>query len=105
MDDQVKIRGYRIELGEVESVLRALLGHEDVAVIALSPSETRPAKLVGFVRGGVPDEMVLRAQLASKLPDYMHPAELVALEALPLNSNGKVNKKALLALYGDEDGK
>ncbi|MGV9799691.1 amino acid adenylation domain-containing protein, partial [Mycobacterium sp. NPDC003449] len=92
-DEQVKIRGYRIELGEIQAALAELDGVEQAVVIA---REDRPAavRLVGYVTGAA-DPATLRAALAKRLPAYMVPAAVVALDALPLTVNGKLDKRAL----------
>ncbi|MGW4101558.1 non-ribosomal peptide synthase/polyketide synthase, partial [Mycobacterium sp. NPDC004974] len=94
-DEQVKIRGYRIELGEIESALTALDGVEQAVVIA---REDRPGdkRLVGYITGTA-DPSAARAELATKLPAYMVPTAVVAIEAVPLTVNGKLDKKALPA--------
>ena len=94
-DEQVKIRGYRIELGEVRAVLAGLDGVEQAVVIA---RQDRPGakRLVGYVTGTA-EPAGMRAQLAERLPAYMVPAALVVLDALPLTSNGKLDKRALPA--------
>ncbi|HSX71079.1 MAG TPA: amino acid adenylation domain-containing protein, partial [Pseudomonas sp.] len=94
VDHQVKIRGFRIELGEIESQLLALDGAQEVAVIA---RETPSGKqLVGYVvaRDNI-DANALRAELAKVLPDYMVPAQIIALEKLPLTPAGKLDRAAL----------
>ncbi len=101
VDHQVKIRGFRIELGEVES---ALLGLREVreAVVTVA-GEERSKRLLAYVvlAPGLGDENAvfasLRAQLRQVLPDYMVPAQLVALPAMPLNPNGKLDRHALPA--------
>jgi non-ribosomal peptide synthetase component F len=101
-DEQVKIRGYRIELGEVQAALAAVDGVEAAVVIA---REDRPGdkRLVGYVTGTA-DPADMRGALAEKLPAYMVPAAVVALEALPLTVNGKLDKRALPAPeYQDVD--
>lgn len=97
LDDQVKVRGYRIELGEVEAVLAAL---PDVRAAAVVVREYGPGdqRLVGYYvseKGSVVDAAALRGELERVLPQYMVPASLVQLDALPLTGNGKVDRKAL----------
>nr|WP_104789656.1 non-ribosomal peptide synthetase [Streptomyces sp. QL37]PPQ60233.1 hypothetical protein C5F59_28815 [Streptomyces sp. QL37] len=98
-DEQVKIRGFRIELGEVESALAAHPDIAQVVAVAREAGAGRGKQLVGYV---VPvagaesiDPAVLREFVAERLPEYMVPAALVVLDALPLTANGKVNRRAL----------
>ena len=96
IDTQVKIRGFRIELGEIE---RALAEHPDVSecvVATYGPATDRriAAYLVpGSAKPPVIEE--LRAFLGRSLPLYMVPQAFVALPALPLSPNGKIDRKAL----------
>ncbi|MCA2265613.1 non-ribosomal peptide synthase/polyketide synthase, partial [Mycobacterium marseillense] len=94
-DEQVKIRGYRIEVGEVRSALAALDGVDQAVVVA---REDRPGdkRLVGYLTGAA-DPADARAQLAERLPAYMVPVAVVALEALPMTVNGKLDIRALPA--------
>jgi amino acid adenylation domain-containing protein/non-ribosomal peptide synthase protein (TIGR01720 family) len=94
-DEQVKIRGYRIELGEVQAALSALDGVEQAVVIA---REDRPGdkRLVGYVTGSA-QPATARAKLAERLPAYMVPAAVMAIDALPLTVNGKLDTRALPA--------
>lgn len=103
MDGQVKIRGFRVEMGEIESVLGE---HPTVGGCAVCARSTAGGQrdLVAFLvaRGGggvVPDD--LRVWLQARLPEYMVPSRFVALDSLPLNANGKVDKKRLVLSVGD----
>ncbi len=95
-DHQVKIRGLRIELGEIEAQLLAQPGVAAAVVVALV-EPGRPARLVGYAAdpGATLEAEALRAALLQSLPDYMVPQRLILLPALPLNANGKVDRKAL----------
>ncbi|WP_212004915.1 non-ribosomal peptide synthase/polyketide synthase [Chitinophaga sp. HK235] len=94
-DDQVKVRGFRIELGEVESVLLQCSQVSQAIVIART-AENGYKQLLGYI---VPkedfDRETVLDYLKEKLPDYMVPSRLIPLERLPMNANGKVDKKAL----------
>jgi amino acid adenylation domain-containing protein len=98
IDHQVKIRGFRIELGEIEAVLVELGGVDNAVVIAHADAHGEK-RLVAYVVDGPSssDRAALRAALETKLPDYMIPTLFVALDALPLTSSGKVDRKALPA--------
>jgi len=99
-DEQVKLRGFRIELGEVRAALAALPG---VAQSALLMREDRPGehRLVAYLVWSVGAPRLslaqLRVALAERLPSFMIPAAFVALDALPLTANGKLDRRALPA--------
>ncbi|WP_093588682.1 non-ribosomal peptide synthetase [Lentzea waywayandensis] len=91
-DDQVKIRGFRVEPGEVEHVLA---GHPGVANAAVVVRELQQGKrLVAYVVGTA-ESADLRGFLAERLPEFLVPSAIVLLDELPLNANGKLDKRAL----------
>ncbi|HEP8542402.1 amino acid adenylation domain-containing protein [Pseudomonas aeruginosa] len=95
IDHQVKLRGLRIELGEIEARLLEHPWVREAAVLAVDGRQ-----LVGYVvlesEGGDWRE-ALAAHLATSLPEYMVPAQWLALERMPLSPNGKLDRKALPA--------
>ncbi|HEY2740310.1 MAG TPA: amino acid adenylation domain-containing protein, partial [Thermoanaerobaculia bacterium] len=99
-DQQVKLRGFRIELGEIELALTAIEGVAEAAVL-LRDDLPGGRGLVAYVvahadKGGADlSTAALRQALKDKLPEYMVPAHFVAIAALPLTANGKVDRKWL----------
>lgn len=97
LDHQLKIRGVRIEPGEIESVLR---GHEAVRQAVVVAGEARPGdqRLVAYVVYRHGEDLTvsdMRRYLRKQFPDFMIPSMIVALDALPLTANGKVDRNAL----------
>ncbi len=97
IDTQVKVRGFRIEIGEIESLLTA---HPNVAlatVLAIDDPHGEK-RLVAYVEAVTVEESMateLRGYLRQSLPEYMVPSAIVVMEQLPINENGKVDRRAL----------
>ncbi len=116
MDFQVKIRGFRIELGEIESQLNIHPQIKESAVIV--KEEERSKQLIAYyvpsrecergAEGSRSQSEELKIYLKAKLPDYMIPEFLIALDKLPLTANGKMNRNALanreIVLRSDGNG-
>jgi amino acid adenylation domain-containing protein/non-ribosomal peptide synthase protein (TIGR01720 family) len=97
IDHQAKVRGFRIELGEIESAIAAHRAVEE-AVVLVRPGEEGDVTLVAYVvprQGAALSLRDLRDGLAERLPEYMLPAALVTLGAMPLTPNGKTDRRAL----------
>ncbi|HEY0016585.1 MAG TPA: amino acid adenylation domain-containing protein [Longimicrobium sp.] len=98
VDFQVKIRGFRIELGEIESALREHPEVRDALVIVCTDGGEK--RLAGYMipaGGAAPDPAALRGWLRQRLPEYMVPAAWCVVEAFPLSSSGKVDRRTLPA--------
>jgi amino acid adenylation domain-containing protein len=96
-DAQVKVRGYRVEPAEVEGALREHPQVRDVAVVGRSHPATGEMRLVAYVasRGPAPPAGDLRLAVRRVLPEYMVPAAVVFVDALPRLPGGKVDRKSL----------
>jgi hypothetical protein len=98
VDNQVKIRGFRIELGEIEAALAALPSVSE-AVVCVHEGSTREKRLVAFLvskQNSSEAEGDRRAALLRTLPEYMIPSVFIEVSHIPLSSNGKIDRKALL---------
>ncbi|MDC3985907.1 non-ribosomal peptide synthetase/type I polyketide synthase [Polyangium jinanense] len=98
IDEQVKVRGYRIELGEIANTLETHPGVRD-AVVVVREDIPGDKRLVAYwiPAAEPPSPAEIREHLLRTLPEYMIPAAFVALEAIPLTPNGKLDRKALPA--------
>lgn len=95
-DDQVKLRGHRIEPAEIEYALQVIPG---VATAGVQLAEEPQPHLVAFVTADHPmDFAKVDAAMQQSLPDYMVPARYVQVDSLPLTRNGKLNRRALVAM-------
>lgn len=103
MDHQVKIRGFRIELGEIASCLLLHPQVKDAVVIARK--EEQHTFLCAYIvfHPGFADKDAVRASLAERLPDYMLPAYIISMEAIPQTVNGKTDKSRLPAPEATEE--
>lgn len=96
IDDQVKISGYRVELFEIEEALREAAENPDVAVIPWPISEAGSASgVVAFVANLSSDPREIISRCRKVLPSYCVPKQIIEVDALPVNANGKVDRKAL----------
>ncbi|HEU4590560.1 MAG TPA: amino acid adenylation domain-containing protein [Steroidobacteraceae bacterium] len=106
IDQQVKVRGFRIELEEIEKHLRRHAMVAEACVVAIGSTAADKYLRAYVVPGATVDEDILTRDLAihlrAGLPDYMVPAQIQALERLPLNANGKVDRTRLAAMPAPE---
>jgi amino acid adenylation domain-containing protein len=96
-DHQIKIRGHRVEIGEVEATL---CKHPDIkaAVVVIRENDSVTRSMVGFVVSREDldlKSLSLRSWLRARLPEPMVPSQFIILSTLPLNTNGKVDRKIL----------
>jgi acyl-CoA synthetase (AMP-forming)/AMP-acid ligase II len=98
VDHQVKINGYRVELGEIEAAIRDAAGVGEVVALGWPRTAGGAAGVTAFVAADDLDVAALRTSLARRLPDYMVPAAIHLLSEMPLNSNGKFDRPALVGL-------
>ena len=99
LDSQIKVLGHRVELGEVEAVVRSLCG-VDVVVALAWPDGSNADGIELFLEADKLDTELLMKQLKTKLPYYMVPRTIRTLPRLPLNPNGKYDRKALQVMAG-----
>ncbi len=107
IDRQVKVRGFRIELGEVEAALRRQAEVRDAAVWVQGERPEDRGLVACVVPAGEVSSLdlgALRSSLAASLPAYLVPSRLVALPALPLTANGKLDREALASAAESETG-
>jgi amino acid adenylation domain-containing protein len=99
-DFQVKLRGHRIELGEIEALLEKCEGVRQAVVVLREDREDDKRLVAYLVASGLsaPPQQDIRRTLESSLPDFMVPSHVVFLPELPLTSNGKTDRRALLNL-------
>jgi amino acid adenylation domain-containing protein len=96
-DFQIQLRGIRIELGEIETTLRQVPGVREGIVVARELGRSEKSLVAYVVLDPAPNPSIeeIRRFLQAKLPDYMVPTVFVVLEAMPLNVNQKVDRRAL----------
>jgi surfactin family lipopeptide synthetase A len=97
-DDQVKIRGYRVELGEIERQLLQIEGVSQAVVVARKSDDLRTFLAAFIVSGETVNDGDVREVLRTKLPEYMIPSAFIAIDEIPVTPNGKVDRKALIAM-------
>jgi D-alanine--poly(phosphoribitol) ligase subunit 1 len=99
IDNQVKVLGLRVELEEIEAHLREVYETDSVAVIAWPVENGSASGIVAFVCGRIgADDPALKIKIKKRLPGYMVPSSVHHIESIPLNANGKVNRKELSEL-------
>ncbi|WP_298422703.1 non-ribosomal peptide synthetase [uncultured Kordia sp.] len=102
-DFQVKIRGFRVEIGEVESKFLSLPYVTEVAVLERLDEQGINHLVAFVVQNEEKTEKQLRKDIAKKLPEYMVPTYMISLNEIPLNTNGKVDRKVLLQSFDKTD--
>jgi len=98
LDHQIKIRGNRVELGEIEEVIRKAAGADIAVAVGWPVSAAGADGIAAFIQGQESrfDLDEIRLRLEGTLPAYMVPKQLRLVQDMPLNPNGKVDRKALL---------
>jgi iturin family lipopeptide synthetase A len=102
IDHQVKVRGYRIELGEIETHILQFSPAIKQVLALIKEVKNESCIVVYYVADPEIDKAELRSYLLKNLPEYMVPDFYAALKSIPLNSSGKVDRKALPNITGDD---
>jgi D-alanine--poly(phosphoribitol) ligase subunit 1 len=97
IDFQVKIQGYRIELGEIEHHSRACNGGGNAIAVPFE-NKNGNTEIALFIEGNATQPATITEYLKSKLPYYMIPGRMINIDVLPLNTNGKIDRKKLKEL-------
>lgn len=97
-DFQIKHMGYRIELGEIEAAVYALSKIQSCAVIY----DEKEDKIILIYTGKITDQEIMEG-ISHKLPQYMYPNKMIQLKVMPLNQNGKIDRKWLKNHYHEEE--
>ncbi len=96
IDDQVKINGYRVELLEIDEALRHAAESQQVAALPWPVSEAGTSdQIIAFICGSAVEPAEIRKRCRVTLPAYMVPRRIIAIEAMPLNASGKIDRRAL----------
>jgi amino acid adenylation domain-containing protein len=98
IDFQVKILGHRVELGEIEALVRKICGLDGVVAVGWPKNPSGFGGVHVFIEGDAQDRELLRAAVASELPDYMVPQRFHFMDRLPRNVNDKFDRGAILKL-------
>jgi amino acid adenylation domain-containing protein len=96
IDNQVKVLGNRVELEEVEAHLRAITKTDMVVAVAWPIVDGSASGIVAFVSGSRVKLQTARDEMRERVPGYMVPQRILAIDCLPLGPSGKVDRKALL---------
>ena len=97
IDNQIKLRGFRIELSEIETLLKQHSAIQDAAVI-LREDQPGDKRIVAYIVGKSENTISIpevKTFVKDNLPEYMVPSAFISLDKLPLNQNGKIDRKAL----------
>jgi len=98
IDNQVKVLGYRVELEEIERHLREVTGCNSLAAVAWPQHGGSTSGIVAFLAGYDAPASGIKTEMLKRLPSYMVPSQIHLLPDLPLNDNGKVDRKKLYEL-------
>lgn len=102
IDNQVKVRGYRVELEEIEFHLRAVARCELAVAVPWPVTDGSASGIVAFLAGVEGKLATIKDALKKRLPPYMVPTQIRSLPQVPMNANGKIDRKALAALLASE---
>lgn len=106
IDDQVKINGYRVELLEIDAALREAADTPEVAAIPWPVSDIGHAdQIVGFVCNPKFSTTEIRKLCRERLPPYMVPRRIIAVDRMPLTASGKTDRRALRQMLEEESAK
>ena len=107
VDDQVQVRGYRVEILEIDKIIRDAVGHQMAVSVPIFSKENNYAveDILAFVEKDDKNlsEKDIIFYCKSLLPEYMVPSKVYIIQSMPLNENGKIDKKALVAMINDKE--